>query len=109
MSDPIEAHFRQAAPAVDFCSLRLVSERSELLAVRQDVLQPVVTSEDRGAMLTVWDGGGMGYAATGDLSPSGLRQAIDEARQWARDSAARSVVDFSKIVMEPPRGEYASP
>ena len=109
MSDPIEAHFRQAVPAVDFCSLRLVSERSELLAVRQDVLQPVVTSEDRGAMLTVWDGGGMGYAATGDLSPSGLRQAIDEARQWARDSAARSVVDFSKIVMEPPRGEYASP
>ena len=108
MSDPIEAHFRQVVPAVDFCSLRLVSERSETLVVRQDVLQPVVTSEDRGAMLTVWDGGGMGYTATSDLSPSGLRQAIDEARQWARESAAHSVVDFSKIVMEPPQGDYAS-
>ena len=109
MFDSIEAHFRQIAPAVDFCSLRLVSERSELLAVRQDVLQPVVTSEDYGAMLTVWEGGGMGYAATSDLSPSGLRQTVDEARQWARDSAAHSVVDFSKIVMAPPRGDYASP
>ena len=109
MSDSIEAHFRQAVPAVDFCSLRLVSERAEMLSVRQDVLQPVVSAADRGAMLTVWDGGGMGYAATSDLSPSGLRQAIDEARQWARESAAHSVVDFSKIVMEPPRGDYASP
>ena len=109
MLDSIEARFRQVVPAVDFCSLRLVSECSELLAVRQDVLQPVVTSEDRGAMLTVWDGGGMGYAATSDLSRGGLRQAIDEARQWARDSAAHSVVDFSKMVMEPPRGDYASP
>ena len=53
---------------MDFCSLRLVSERSETLVVRQDVLQPVVNSEDRGAMLTVWDKGGMGYAATSDLS-----------------------------------------
>ena len=31
-------------------------------------------------MLTVWDKGGMGYAATSDLSYSGIRQWIDEAR-----------------------------
>ena len=106
MFESVEAHFRQAAPAVDFCSIRLVSERSEMLVVRQDVLQPVINSEDRGAMLTVWSNGGMGYAATSDLSSSGIRQAIDEACKWARENASHSAVDFSKIVMEPPVGEY---
>ena len=109
MFESAEAHFRQAVPAVDFCSIRLVSERSEMLVVRQDVLQPVINSEDRGAMLTVWNNGGMGYAATSDLSSSGIRQAIDEASKWANENAPHSLVDFSKIVMEPPKGEYAVP
>ena len=109
MFESVEASFRQAVPAVDFCSLRLVSERSDMLMVRQDVVQPVVSSEDRGAMLTVWNNGGMGYAATSDLSSSGIHQAIEEARRWAHDNAANSLVDFSKIIMEPPQGEYAVP
>ena len=70
--DSLVERFHQAVPAVDFCSLRYVRERSEYLDVRQDVLQPVATSEDSGVMLTVYDGGGMGYSATSDLSLSGL-------------------------------------
>jgi predicted Zn-dependent protease len=109
MYERIEEHFRQVAPAVDFCALRWVSERSEFLVVRQNVLQPVVTSEDSGAMLTVYNGGGMGYAATSDLSLSGLRHAAAQAQDWAQQSAGRSVVDFTKIIPDPPHGEYASP
>lgn len=108
MFESVASHFRRAAPAVDFCSIRLVSERSEMLTVRQDVLLPVGKTDDLGAMLTVWNKGGMGYAATSDLSYSGIRQALDEASNWARETAARGLVDFSKIVMEPPVGEYAA-
>ena len=35
-------------PRVDFCSLRIVREVSESLAVRQDVLQPVSNGDDPG-------------------------------------------------------------
>lgn len=108
MQERIEERFRQIAPQADFCSLRFVHERSEFLSVRQDVLQPVSTSEDIGAMITVFDGGGMGYAGTGDLTLSGLQRAAEQAQAWARQSAGRSVVDFSKILPEPPSGEYAS-
>ena len=107
MFESVEAHFRRAAPAVDFCSMRLVSERSEMLAVRQNVLQPVINSEDLGAMITVWHNGGMGYSATSDLSPSGVARAIDEAGGWAREHAGHSLVDFSKIYVEPLEGEYS--
>ena len=55
MDAGLAERFRQAVPPVDFCSLRYVEERSDYLAVRQDVVQPVATSEDSGAMLTVYD------------------------------------------------------
>ena len=84
MDARLAERFRQAVPSVDFCSLRYVREHSEYLAVRQDVLEPVATSDDSGAMLTVYDGGGMGYSATSDLSPSGLRRAAEQARDCTR-------------------------
>src|SRR5215831_1741132 len=108
MLDRIEARFRHLAPRGDFCSLRFVHERSEVLAVRQDIVQPVKTSEDNGAMLTVYAGDGMGYAATSDLSLQGLRRAVVQAHDWAQQSARRSVVDFAKIRTAPPVGEYAT-
>jgi predicted Zn-dependent protease len=107
--DFLVERFRAVAPAVDFCSLRFVRARSEYLAVRQNILQPVSTSEDAGAMLTVIDNGGLGYAGTSDLTVSGLRRAADHARAWARQSAGRSVVDFSTIAFPHPTGAYTSP
>lgn len=108
MDTRLAERFRQVAPPVDFCALRYVRECSEYLDVRQDIVQPVATSESSGAMLTVYAGGGMGYSATSDLSLSGLRRAAEQAHDWARLSARRSVVDFSQLIVAPPQGEYAS-
>jgi predicted Zn-dependent protease len=109
MTDSLRRDFRAVAPAVDFCSLRFVEETSELLTVRQDVAEPPQLASDRGAMITVIDKGGLGYAATSDLSTAGLRVAADRARQLAALTAGRSVVDYSAIAMPSPRGTYASP
>src|SRR5262249_35883677 len=108
MLERVEERFRQIAPQGDFCALRFVRERSEVLAVRQNIVQPVETSEDNGAMLTVYAGDGMGYAATSDCSLHGLRRAAQQARDWAQQSAGRSVVDFAKMRTAPPVGEYAT-
>jgi predicted Zn-dependent protease len=107
--DSIRTLFQSLAPAVDFCSLRYVEESSEEIAVRQDVLQPLSTGVDRGAMVTVIDRGGYGYAATSDLSAAGLRDALGRARKWAEAGAGRSVVDYSKIALPRPSGSYESP
>ena len=94
MFSDIEKRFAELKPATDFCSLRVVDRRDERIMVRQDVLQPVMTGRDAGAMITVLDGGGMGYAATADLSLTGLKEALDHAKAWARRSAGRCVVDY---------------
>ncbi|MFO8151677.1 TldD/PmbA family protein [Thioalkalivibrio sp.] len=79
--------FRERVPAVDDWSLRIADVVSETLSVRRDVVEPVQLARDTGAMITVSEGGALGYAATSDLSRSGLAQATERAREWALRAA----------------------
>jgi predicted Zn-dependent protease len=109
MLDSLQSAFRRSAPAADFCALRFVEESSEYLQVRQEVAEPPQLAVSRGAMATVIDGGGLGYAATSDLSEAGLREAFGRARRLARLTAGRSVVDYRKAKLPSPSGTYRSP
>jgi predicted Zn-dependent protease len=109
MQQSLEERFRRVAPAVDFCSLRYVDERSETIQVRQDVLEPVAVSSDVGVMITVVDEGGMGHAATSDVTEAGLRRAAEQAREWARRARGVGVVDYDRLPMRHPKGDYATP
>jgi predicted Zn-dependent protease len=60
-------------------------------------------------MVTVRAGGGVGYAATGDLSTSGLRTAIERAKTWAERVAPTMVFDPRSVRTSIPRGEYTTP
>ena len=75
----VASAFVQEAPAVDFWLLRTVEDEREALCVRQGVLQPVTARIARGALIYVISGNGMGYAATSDLTPTGLSEASDRA------------------------------
>ncbi len=105
----LEQRFREVLPQAGFCSLRVVDELGEIIRVRQNVLQPIQTVRDCGAMVTVIADGGYGYAATSDLSRAGLAAAVERAQSWARVSAARAVFDYSKVALPHPQGEYESP
>ena len=99
---------RRALPAeVDYASARLVDERAEYLRVRRNQLEPIHHALDTGVMISIWDGGGLGYAATPDLSDAGLAAAVERARHWAR------VTSGSMVTTSPPpdgvTGSYSSP
>jgi predicted Zn-dependent protease len=106
--DAVAARFRAVAPAVERCSLRLVDTRDEHLSVRRGVVQPPQVAYDRGAMITVWDGGGVGYAATSDLSDAGLRAAAAVARVWAQRGAGRHLLADAGMPVPLRSGEYRS-
>jgi hypothetical protein len=67
-------------------------------SVRRGIAEPLAESADTGVMLTVIQGGGLGYAATADLSPGGLQLALDEAIEWAKTCALASVFPFKAPV-----------
>jgi predicted Zn-dependent protease len=108
MIDVLSERFAPVAPAVSFWSLRYVDARDESLSVVRGVPHPPHVSRDCGVMITVIDQGGLGYAATSDVSDEGLRRAGERAHAWARATAARSVAPW-----RPPErvvtGEYETP
>jgi predicted Zn-dependent protease len=111
MLDTLEQHARRAAgrlPATSrHWSVRGVREYSEQLSVRQDVAEAPQRAHDHGAMVTVIDGG-LGYAATSDLSEPGLGAAFERAHALARASAGRTVIDYERIARPAASGRYAS-
>src|SRR5882724_11025458 len=90
-SAEVAQRFAAVAPPCDFWSVRVMGSTSECLAVTRGVADPVALSNDVGAMVTVHAGGGLGYAATSDISASGLRRAGGDALAWAQRSAGRMV------------------
>jgi predicted Zn-dependent protease len=109
MSDAIERFVALVPSGLDQCTLRVSREHSELLSVRRGITQPPRCSDDDGAMVTVVAAGGQGYAATSDLSDSGLRAAIERARSWAERSAAFSAVDWKNVPRTQGSGTWRAP
>ncbi len=103
-----ERNLLQSPPRTQAWTARLVIENEEWLAVRQGVVQPIVAGENAGAMITVYDAGGMGYTATSDLSPAGLKRASEDALEWARRSAGRLCWDPAQLAPLEARGEFRS-
>lgn len=109
MQDLIKRRFHRVTPkSVEFCSLRCVEEHSEILTVRQNVAQPPIYKHDLGVMITIINKGGMGYAATCDVTKTGLHTAASLARHWATQSEGKMLIDFSKVTMPHQQGTYNS-
>jgi len=100
--------FRALAPAVDFWSLRLVDQRLEHITVRQNRTEPPVNRHSLGAHITVFDDGGAGYAATCDLSRSGLNTAVHQAIDWARTTADIHLIGSRERPIPEHSGRYRS-
>lgn len=110
MLEAVTRRFREVLPAgLDWVSLRYVEERSELLSVRRDVAQPPQRVADRGVMVTVVRGRGVGYAATSDLSGAGLREAVRRAAAVADRTAGRLVFEPATFAWPHPRGAWSTP
>ncbi len=109
MIDVLRERFAKAAPAADFVSLRYEEGSGEYLGVRQGVVEPVRSATDVGVMISVVDGGGYGYAATSDLSLSGLAEAGRRAQAWARRTAGMAVTDYSKLEYDGGTGAFDTP
>lgn len=109
MLDTIATRFASVAPALDFWALRLVNETHERISVRQNVVQPIANARTLGALVTVMDRGGLGYAATTDLSPAGLRTMASHAQRWAWRTANRGLLPDYLLQRSTHRGRYQSP
>lgn len=90
----------------DFWSVYELNEHHEEICYRKSVQEPITSTKDTGALVTAMKNGGIGYASTPDLSPTGIRQAFDQALAWAEQFAAYSLLKNSKQPFTNNRGSY---
>jgi predicted Zn-dependent protease len=86
-------------------SVRHVFDRSERLTVRRSIPQPIELFEDAGTMVTVWRRHGVGYCATAQPGPVGLRRAAETADRWAKLAERHGVfdgIDLHALLMREP-------
>jgi predicted Zn-dependent protease len=105
----VARRFREIAPNCEYWTLRLVDEQHEGLAVRDDVAEPSSIGASRGAMVTLVAAGGLGYAATADLSRTGLAAAAERAAAAARLHARLGLFDARLFPRTSERIAYQSP
>ncbi|WP_367026137.1 TldD/PmbA family protein [Methylococcus sp. ANG] len=92
--DPVSALSSLAGEA-DWVGLRFVEEVSQHRAVRNGRPDRNQVHVSRGAMVEAVMDGNLAYAATPDLSHTGLREAASRAARLARASARHAVAVFS--------------
>jgi len=100
--------FKAVVPEVDFWSLRLVRDETEILSVREGVVQPPNLLHSRGVHITLTDAGGQAYAATCALTRSGLHVACDRAQQWLEISRRHALVDTQQLPRPQRSGSFAT-
>ncbi len=94
-----------SGPGVDYVEARFHGKKFTQLLFLNGVLAGAVSGDDSGVSFRVVYNGGLGFSATSDLTPEGLRNALAKALSSARASSIRVK---SKIAMSPARLGSAS-
>ena len=109
-SDPLQARLIElCTPDIEYATLLIERTQSESLRLKQGRLDPPSLSDDSGLQVTVHREGGVGYAATSNLSPDGVSWAFAEASRWARVTARRAISQGQGEALPHTRGDYFSP
>ena len=105
----LKQRFDALRTRAEFFSLRYVRESGQYLSVRKNVAEPPSFSHDQGAMLTVRLRGIEAYAATNDLSQTGLQAALDRAEAQAQLIAGHALLNLSQEPVCHERADFFSP
>ncbi|WP_263261947.1 TldD/PmbA family protein [Pseudomonas sp. RIT-PI-S] len=105
----LRQRFAALSTAADAHVLRHVRQASQYLCVRRNVAQPPQLALDEGAMLVARVGGCEAYAATSDLSQTGLQRALDRAEALARDLARFNLVNTTALAPAEGCHDYLAP
>lgn len=104
-----ESALEQARKSCEWAGLRYSRELTTSRVVRNDQPEANQSSLEEGVMAEVLVDGHIGYAATADLSPEGIRAAFDRALATTRATAKHKVFSFTPATRPVAKGEYKSP
>ncbi len=103
-----DAALQEALRLAEWAAVRHVRETTTLRAVRNGLPVRNDSALDEGLMCEVLVDGQIGYAATADRSPEGLRRAFARAVDTTRAAAGHKVHGFDTRARPPAQGRFRS-
>jgi predicted Zn-dependent protease len=104
----LKSFLQECGQKADFWSIYSLRELHEEIRVRKGREEPIFSSDDYGALITVMKDGAIAYASTQDLSKNGIVKAFDSALDWALKLKKYSLLKDVKNPFSAHKAQYKS-
>lgn len=106
--DWVQQALHQAGLSTEWAGLRYVNEQTSTRSVRNDRPEKNETALDTGVLCEVLLEGHFGYAATADLTETGLNRAFEQAIETTKATSPHKVHQFTSLQRPTGQGHYQS-
>lgn len=102
----LQTEFNKYKNSADFVAFKFIKEKTRDFSVRNGKTEDLSEFNDQGLMIEIMINGHMGYGATGELTPEGIKKAFNKARAMTLASSRYAVFQFDKNIRPPAKGRY---
>lgn len=102
----LKKQFELYKNSADFVAFKFVSEKTRDYSVRNGKVDDLTDFNDQGVLVEIMRNGHIGYGATCELTPDGIKAAVERAVEMTEWASRNSVFQFNSSVRPPSRGHY---
>lgn len=102
----LQTEFNKFKNSADFVAFKFIREKTRDYSVRNGKTEELNEFNDCGLMIEIMINGHMGYGATSELTPEGIKKAFNKARSMTDTSSRHAVYQFDDKIRPPARGRY---
>jgi predicted Zn-dependent protease len=104
----LQTEFKKYKSSADFVGFKLVREKTRDYSVRNGKTEDLTEFVDVGLLIEVMVDGHIGYGATCELTPEGVKQAFSKAVSMTKIASAQAVFRFDPSVRPGVKGTYST-
>lgn len=102
----MQTEFEKYKKEADFVAFKTIHERTRDLSVRDGKPDTLTEFDDEGLLIEVMRNGHMGYSATCETTPEGIKHAFNQAIAMTDASSKFPVFKFDQKIRPPSQGKY---
>ncbi len=102
----LQTEFNKYKKSADFVAFKFIREKTRDYSVRNGKTEDLNDFTDQGLLIEVMVNGQIGYSATCELTPTGVKTAFDRAKKMTEVASRFSVFKFDEKIRPPAKGRY---
>lgn len=102
----LQTEFNKYKNSADFVAFKFIKEKTRDYSVRNGKTEDLNEFSDQGLMIEVMINGHVGYGATAELTPEGIKKTFNKARSMTETASRFSVHRFDKTIRPAATGRY---